>query len=521
MTSPDEKAPPVPGSGSRPATGGKVRARVRARARACAFPAGVERFLEIYLEARLLPYRPADSELMASLERCVGCGNCQAACPVVGALADHPYPGPRTIGTSLSRSLPEFWTAADIAGFCTTCMACEQACPGDVPIYRAILMIRAKNYERRAREGEDALGRVKRLVVDFFAEGKLAQATRWGATLQGLAYRKTAGGEMKARVALPFGTLANRVIPPLARRSLVEEFGEPVAGEIPSGPKVAVFAGCLYNHAYTDTGRSLIGVLRRHAREVIVPTQQACCGAPVFYSGDLPATRRLAVRNARVFEAAGADFVVTACASCGDVLTREYPALFETPAAMTLSPETAAEAAAVRSFAAKVRDVHAFLTDEVSFRAPRAAPPGATGRGSAENRTPPTSPGVRGASAAAGRPPQVITIHDPCHLNRGQGLAREVRELARTIAGVKVKEMDEPSACCGGAGSFSLDHYEVAAAIRKGKVARIDATGADTVVTGCPSCRMHISDGLEQAGKGRPVRHLVDLLEEAYLAESR
>lgn len=469
----------------------------KARARAQAFPAGVERFLELYLDARLLPYRPADSELVASLERCVGCGNCLAACPVVGALAENPYPGPRTVGTGLSRSLPEFWTAAGIVGFCTTCMACEEACPGDVPIYRAILMMRAKNYEQKAREGEDSLGRVKRLVVDFFAEGKLAQAARWGAALQGLAYRKTASGEMKARVALPLGSLASRVIPPLARRSLVEEFPEPVPGEIAEGPKVAVFAGCLYDHAYTDTGRSLVGVLRRHAREVVVPAQQVCCGAPVLYSGDLPATRRLAAQNARVFEAAGADFVVTACASCGDVLTREYPALFETPAAMTLSPKAAAEAVAVRALAAKVRDVHAFLTDEVSFRAPKAAPGAGTGTG-------------RG---------RLVTFHDPCHLNRGQGLAREVRELTRTIPGVTLREMDEPSACCGGAGSFSLDHYEVAAAIRKGKVAGIDATGADTVVTGCPSCRMHISDGLEQAGKGRPVRHLVDLLEEAYQAE--
>jgi glycolate oxidase iron-sulfur subunit len=61
-----------------------------------------------------------------------------------------------------------------------------------------------------------------------------------------------------------------------------------------------------------------------------------------------------------------------------------------------------------------------------------------------------------------------------------------------------------------------LDHYELADAIRRRKVADIEATGAATVVTGCPSCRMHIAEGLEKAGKGRPVRHLVDLLAEAY-----
>ncbi len=461
--------------------------------RAQSFPPGVERFVEIYHDARLLPYREEDSEVMKSLEGCLGCGNCLSVCPVVAAGAAHPYPGPRTVATGLSRSLPDFWAAADIASFCTTCMACEEACPADVPVWRAILMLRAKNYEQKARDGEDALGRVKRLAVDFFAEGKLAAAARWGAALQGLAFKKTASGEMKARVPLPLGPLGNRLIPPLARHSLVEEYPGPVAGEVSDGPKVAVFAGCLYNHAYTDTGRSLVEVLRRHAREVVIPAEQACCGAPVLYCGDLPVTRRLAVANARAFEAAGADFVVTACATCGDVLTRDYPALFETPPAENLAPEAAADAAAVKGLAAKVRDVHAFLTGEVSFRAPEHAP----GEG------------------------RLVTIHDPCHLGRGQGISLEVRDLLRAVPGVTVKELSDPGACCGGAGSFSLDHYDLAAAIREDKIAGIAATGAGLVVTGCPSCRMHISDGLEKAGQGRPVRHLVDLLAEAYEAEAR
>ena len=466
------------------------------RPRAVNRSAGVLRYLDIYRTERLLPYSPADSQLISDLERCLGCGNCLAACPVVGALAEHPYPGPRAVGMSLSRSVPDFWTAGGLAGFCTTCMACQEACPGDVPIYRAVLMLRAKNFEQKVLEGEEPLSGLKQLLLDFFTEGKLAQAARWGAALQGLAYRRTASGEMKARVALPLGPLANRIIPPLAKRSLTDEFAAPVAGLEPDGPRVAVFAGCLYNHAYTDTGRSLVEVLRRHAREVVVPAGQVCCGAPTFSSGDLPTTRRLAVDNARVFaDAAGSDgldFVVTACASCGDSLTREYPGLFRLPEGTAPTAEVVAEAAAVRGFAARVRDIHAFLADEVAFRAPAAAP--------------------------VGPAPMAVTIHDPCHLARGQGLVREVRDLVRAIPGLTLREMAAPGECCGGAGSFSLEHYEVAAAIRQGKVAGIAATGVEVVVTGCPSCRMHISDGLEQAGRGRPVRHVVDLLAAAYRA---
>jgi len=503
-------------SGARTGTGGPGTAGSgRWRARAERHSEGLERFLDIYLDERLLPYSRPDSELMRALEGCLNCGTCLSVCPVVGAGAGHPYPGPRTVGTSLSRSLPEFWAAADLAGFCTTCMACEEACPGDVPVYRAVLMMRAKNFERSAREGREPLSRTKLFLVDFFAGGRLSAAARWGAVFQGLAFRRTESGEMKARVPLPVGPLAGRVVPSLAPRSLTGEFPDPIPGEDPRGPRVAVFAGCLMNHAYTETGRALVSVLRRHCREVVVPADQVCCGAPALYSGDLPTSRRLAAENARVFEAAGADFIVTGCATCGDVLGREYPALFAAPRGVA-EPE---EAGLVRSFSARVRDVHVFLLREVEFRRPGAdgaVTDGTVGGAAGGARGDTGGDRGEGAGRGAGDAEVLVTIHDPCHLARGQGVRDEVRELVGAIPGVVLREMREPAACCGGAGSFSLDHYELASAIRDRKVADIDRTGAGVVLTGCPSCRMHIADGLERAGRARPVRHPVELLAEAY-----
>lgn len=491
------------------------------RARAGIPTGGLGRYLGIYLDERLLPFSVSDSRTMAELERCVGCGNCLSVCPVVGAAAPHGYPGPRAVGTGLSRSAPDFWAASDLVGLCTTCMACEEACPGDVPIYQAILMMRARNFEETAMRGVEPLPRFKRLVVDFFSQDKLAAAARWGAALQGLAYRRTVSGEMKARVPLPMGPLGNRVVPPLAAKSLADEFPETVAGTDPAGPRVAVYAGCLYGYAYTDTGRSLVEVLRRHSREVLVPAGQVCCGAPALYSGDLLTARRLAAENSRVFEATGADFVVTACATCGDVLTREYPRLYEFPDGLEAPPEGADDAARVLGFSRRVRDIHEFLCAEVPFRAPTEAPPITPPAVSPAASPAAPTPSSPGASTAAPAAAGIVTIHDPCHLVRGQGIHDEVRRLIQALPGVTLVEMKDASACCGGAGSFSLDHYDIAKAIRSRKVAAIEETRAGTVVTGCPSCRTHLSDGLERAGKGRPVRHLVDLLGDAYRAGER
>lgn len=89
------------------------------------------------------------------------------------------------------------------------------------------------------------------------------------------------------------------------------------------------------------------------------------------------------------------------------------------------------------------------------------------------------------------------------------------------IPGVKLVEMAEPGRCCGAGGSFSLAYYDLARKINDRKVADIAHTGADKVLTGCSSCRMHINDGLCQNQKPQQVLHTVELLDRSYAAKRR
>ena len=52
--------------------------------------------------------------------------------------------------------------------------------------------------------------------------------------------------------------------------------------------------------------------------------------------------------------------------------------------------------------------------------------------------------------------------HDPCHLNRGQGVREAPRKLLKSLPGVIFKEMKEADRCCGAAGSFNLTYYDLA-----------------------------------------------------------
>jgi len=62
-----------------------------------------------------------------------------------------------------------------------------------------------------------------------------------------------------------------------------------------------------------------------------------------------------------------------------------------------------------------------------------------------------------------------------------------------------------------------LTHREVSDGIADEKITNIIATGASTVVTGCPGCRMQITDALRRHASKIEVVHPMQLLEEVLL----
>jgi len=75
--------------------------------------------------------------------------------------------------------------------------------------------------------------------------------------------------------------------------------------------------------------------------------------------------------------------------------------------------------------------------------------------------------------------------------------------------------MRDPDRCCGFGGVMRMTHREVSDGIADEKITNIIATGASTVVTGCPGCCMQIADALRRHGSEIEVVHPMQLLEEA------
>jgi glycolate oxidase iron-sulfur subunit len=256
---------------------------------------------------------------------------------------------------------------------------------------------------------------------------------------------------------LPLLFEGRRKVPELAQKSALRVLPE-VSG---SGPRVALFLGCLQNYVFTPTAENAVKLLAEAGFEVVVPQKQVCCGLAAFYLGDEGAAAALARRNAAAFSEARPEYVVTACATCATMLKNEYPGLF--------GPDWAA--------GARVMEICEFLSEHGYEPKGRGEP---------------------------------VAYHEPCHLRHAQGVVEEPRRLLEAVA--ELRDVGEDGRCCGGGGTFSVFHYELSREVGAAQARLLAETGARRVATACPGCMIQLSDILEQ---GIEVCHVIDYLAEA------
>jgi glycolate oxidase iron-sulfur subunit len=194
------------------------------------------------------------------------------------------------------------------------------------------------------------------------------------------------------------------------------------------------------------------------------------------HNGERDAARVMARRNIEAFLEAGVDAVLINAAGCG-AASKEYPVLFR-----DVDPEYARRA---EHYSRLCRDATEFLGD-------------------------------LGLVGPLGEVRARVTYQDPCHLAHGQGIRRQPRALLRQIPGVTLVEMAGSDRCCGSAGIYNLTQPGYARLALDEKVTALRQTGADLVVAPNPGCMMQIASGLRAHGLRMQVRHLIDLLDQAY-----
>lgn len=402
---------------------------------------------------------------------CINCGLCLLDCPIyveIGENYGSRYVGGIGVLHSHFRESPLKALESGL-DLCLNCMACINNCPLGIGTPRHILRLR-----RKAGAGSRPLA--QRIALSRLKAGPQGE----GAAFLIRAAERFLGQRDEAakgwRLKRPVGEIdCRRLIPSAMKRPfLAEHTGFTLPG---ARARVAFFTGCLINLFCGEIGKSALNLLRHLGVEVVMPRRQLCCSVPNLSAGDWTGARALITANIDLFDRERVDAVVTACATCGSTL-REYPALLE---------DDSRWHSRALGLAEKVLDIAAFLA------------------------------GLPDVKEYRGEFPFKVTYHDPCHLARGQGVREAPRSLLGGIPGLKFAEMNDPEACCGFAGSFSAEYYNLAGNIGAKKASAIAGTGADTVSTGCPGCVIHLRDVLQREGMALRVLHTVEILEKALM----
>jgi L-lactate dehydrogenase complex protein LldE len=236
-------------------------------------------------------------------------------------------------------------------------------------------------------------------------------------------------------------------------------------------PKVGLLVTCLVDLMRPSVGFAAVKLIEEAGCEVEVPRTQTCCGQPAYNSGDRETAAALARQTIEALESF--DYVVAPSGSCAGMLKRHYPGLFS-------KDDPFSERA--KAFASKVYELVSFLVD------------------------------VRGMEKVAARLQTKATYHDSCSGLRELGVRSQPRKLLASVEGLSLTEMDDPDACCGFGGTFSVKYGEVSNAITEQKTARIAATGCELLLAGDMGCLMNMAGKLRREGRPIAVRHVAEVL---------
>jgi Fe-S oxidoreductase len=247
------------------------------------------------------------------------------------------------------------------------------------------------------------------------------------------------------------------------------DFDVPVVGtdvEDLSEVEYLFWVGCAgaYDDRAKKTTRAVAELL--HVAGVsyaVLGNGETCTGDPARRAGNEFVFQQLALENAETLAEAKATKVVTACAHCLNTLKNEYPQV-----------------------GVNLEVVHHTQLLNRLVREGRLTPMAPTD-GSVAGRT--------------------ITFHDPCYLGRHNEIYDPPRELLDALPGATVAEMPrsgERSFCCGAGGARMWMEERIGTRINLNRteealttLAAADGSGGpQAIATGCPFCRVMLSDGL-------------------------
>jgi glycolate oxidase iron-sulfur subunit len=389
------------------------------------------------------------------LRKCVHCGFCTATCPTYQLLGDE-LDGPRgriyLIKQVLEGKEVTEKTRTHLDR-CLTCRSCETTCPSGVKYSHLLDIGRQVVEEKLPRRAGDALAR--RVLRETLPRPALfGAAVKVGRLLRPL---------------LP-GALADK-LPPEAQGA-----NRPWPAKSGHARRMLALAGCVQPSLAPNINAATARLLDRLGIELFEEEKAGCCGAVRFHLNDQERARDDMRRNIDAWwphVAAGIEAIVVTASGCG-VQVKEYGHILADDAV----------------YAEKAAKISALCLDPLELVEAEAG----------------TLRSLLAAKVARRGP---LSFHSPCTLQHGLKI-RGVAEELLAAAGYELLPVADGHLCCGSAGTYSLLQTELSQRLRDNKLAALTAASPLAIATANIGCLTHL-----QAGSAVPVRHWVELVDEA------
>jgi len=222
---------------------------------------------------------------------------------------------------------------------------------------------------------------------------------------------------------------------------------------------VLYFVGCApyFDPVFEDMGVETLGiakasleVLNRLGIEPMLLANEKCCGHDALWTGDMETFMRLAEHNVAAIRDSGAKRIVFSCPECYRTFKEDYP---------TLDCE--------------LLHISEFVNREAGRKRLKFRELG-----------------------------KKVTFQDPCRLGRHLGIYDDPRKVIEAIPGLELAEMErcrEESLCCGTSAFMNCGAYSKQ--IRIDRLLEAKATGAQTLITSCPKCQIHLKCAMVSRGE--------------------
>ena len=236
--------------------------------------------------------------------------------------------------------------------------------------------------------------------------------------------------------------------------------------------RVALFVPCYIDQFYPQVAVASLELLEKLGCQVVVPTEQTCCGQPMANSGFASATEGCDTNFSNNFE--GFDYIVGPSGSCVLHLKEHHPS---------------------EKIRNSVYEICEFLTDVLK---------------------------VKSLSATF---PHRIGLHQSCHGQRGLRLSSmsernekpfsKLEDLLSLVNGVEVVMPARADECCGFGGTFCVSEEAVSVKMGQDRIKEHDANDVEYITGADTSCLMHMEGILRRQGSKVQVKHIVEILNHA------